>query len=143
MMTKSNHIRIEPTYVNKMTTVDPQEQPPTIAYVFSVGQWLNVLHPVTKLELTDVVPAVNASFFYDASAEVYVLSIQKPRWESVPDETKRRFKVLTRRVREEIEGLMTDAQRLECETKDPFASVAAEHLPSQGDDIKALHPIQE
>ena len=102
---------------------------PTIAFVLNTQQWLSVLHPLTKLELLDWTMVVGANFFYDVENKAYVLLLKSSVWEGVSDPMKARFRVLSRRVREEMDGPFTDAQRTELDNLDPFTAFKKQDPP--------------
>jgi hypothetical protein len=93
---------------------------PTIVYLFNKDHWANVIHPVTKLELMDMIPKSGFNFFYDVPNNSYVLVLRKSFWEGLENDIKIHFVRITRRIKEEVEGLFTDAQREAIESSDPF-----------------------
>lgn len=93
---------------------------PTIAFLLNTQQWLSTIHPVTKLELLDWVSVSRANFFFDAENSTFVLLLKQSAWELLDDSSKDRFKLVSRRVREEMDGPFTDDQRKHFETVDPF-----------------------
>ena len=108
-----------------MSQTDQTEPPqPTIVFVFELKQWLNQLSSLTKLELIDYIPNICTQFFFDPSIPAYVVTITKSKWDSLSAEDKFKFKTLTRRLREEVEGVMTQSQRDQYEQSDPFEAFA-------------------
>jgi len=108
-----------------MSQTDQTEPPqPTIVFVFELKQWLNQLSSLTKLELIDYIPNICTQFFFDPSIPAYVVTITKSKWDSLSAEAKFKFKTLTRRLREEVEGVMTQSQRDQYEQSDPFEAFA-------------------
>ena len=108
-----------------MSQQDQNDPPqPTIVFVFELKQWLNQLSSLTKLELMDYIPNICTQFFFDPSIPAYVVTITKSKWDSLSAEAKFKFKTLTRRLREEVEGVMTQAQRDQYEQSDPFETFA-------------------
>ena len=108
-----------------MSQTDQTEPPqPTIIFVFELKQWLNQLSSLTKLELIDYSPNICTQFFFDPSIPAYVVTITKSKWDSLTAEAKFKFKTLTRRLREEVEGVMTQSQRDQYEQSDPFEAFA-------------------
>lgn len=108
-----------------MSQPDQTDPPqPTIVFVFELKQWLNQLSSLTKLELVDYIPNICTQFFFDPSIPAYVVTITKSKWDSLTTESKFKFKTLTRRLREEVEGVMTQSQRDQYEQSDPFEAFA-------------------
>jgi hypothetical protein len=108
-----------------MSQTDQTDPPqPTIVFVFELKQWLNQLSSLTKLELIDYIPNICTQFFFDPTIPAYVVTITKTKWDSLSAEAKFKFKTLTRRLREEVEGVMTQPQRDQYEQSDPFEAFA-------------------
>lgn len=93
---------------------------PTLVYVFDIKQWNEQLNPLTKLEFVDFIPKICSQFFYDASVPAFILTLAKPKWDSLSDDLKIKYKSITRRLREEVEGPMTQQQRDAYDSSDPF-----------------------
>lgn len=93
---------------------------PTLVYVFDIKQWNEQLNPLTKLEFVDFIPKVCSQFFYDASVPAFILTLTKPKWDELPEDIKIKYKTITRRLREEVEGPMTQQQRDAYDITDPF-----------------------
>jgi hypothetical protein len=93
---------------------------PTLVYVFDIKQWNEQLNPLTKLEFVDFIPKVCSQFFYDVNVPAFILTLTKPKWDGLPDEIKIKYKSITRRLREEVEGPMTQQQRDQYDLTDPF-----------------------
>jgi hypothetical protein len=93
---------------------------PTIVFVVSKAQWLSVLHPVTKLDLLDWIAVAGGHFFYDASNESYVLIEKISHWQKLEDEVKKRFQLISRRVREEMDGPFPYEIKEKLDHTDPF-----------------------
>lgn len=93
---------------------------PTLVYVFDIKQWNEQLNPLTKLEFVDFIPKVCSQFFYDASVPAFILTLAKPKWDGLTDDIKIKYKSITRRLREEVEGPMTQQQRDAYDASDPF-----------------------
>lgn len=107
------------------TTVEDlkKEEPPkipTLVFLFDINQWNQQLNPLTKLEFIDFIPNICSQFFYDGSVPAYVMTLTKEKWDSLSPEIKIKYKALTRRLREEVEGPMTQAQRDAYDASDPF-----------------------
>lgn len=114
---------------------------PTIAFVLSNQQWLSVIHPVTKLELLDWVAHVKTNFFYDLENSAYVLLLKQSLWKTIDAPLQARFKFISRRIREEMDGPFTDEQRQQFESVDPFDVFAKrpETIPEEtNEDITAI-----
>lgn len=104
---------------------------PTIVYLFNKDHWANVIHPVTKLELIDMIPKSGFNFFYDVPNNSYVLVLRKSFWEGLENDTKTQFVRITRRIKEEVEGMFTDTQRVAIESSDPFDIFAQRNAAQQ------------
>jgi hypothetical protein len=103
------------------STANPE---PVLVFVFEVKQWTNQVSSLTKLEFIDYIPTVCSQFFFDPQVPGYVLTLGKSKWDTLSPEQKFKFKTLTRRLREEVEGVMTQAQREQFESVDPFEQFA-------------------
>lgn len=130
-----------------MSQTDQTEPPqPTIVFVFELKQWLNQLSSLTKLELIDYIPNICTQFFFDPSIPAYVVTITKSKWDSLSAEAKFKFKTLTRRLREEVEGVMTQSQRDQYEQSDPFEAFAKkreEELAAQKAQAQLQAPVSQ
>ena len=130
-----------------MSQTDQTEPPqPTIVFVFELKQWLNQLSSLTKLELIDYIPNICTQFFFDPSIPAYVVTITKSKWDSLSVEAKFKFKTLTRRLREEVEGVMTQSQRDQYEQSDPFEAFAKkreEELAAQKAQAQLQAPVSQ
>jgi hypothetical protein len=103
----------------------PAQTPePVLVFVFDIKQWTTQVTSLTKLEFVDYIPSVCSQFFFDPSVPAYVLTLAKSKWDNLTPEQKFKFKTLTRRLREEVEGIMTQAQRDQFENNDPFEQFA-------------------
>jgi hypothetical protein len=99
------------------TTATPE---PVLVFVFDLKQWTTQISNLTKLEFIDYIPTICSQFFFDPSVPAYVLTLAKSKWETLTVESKLKFKLITRRLREEVEGTMTQVQRDQYENTDPF-----------------------
>lgn len=97
---------------------------PVLVFVFEVKQWTNQVSSLTKLEFIDYIPNICSQFFFDPQVPGYVLTLAKSKWDTLTSEQRFKFKVLTRRLREEVEGVMTQSQREQFENVDPFEQFA-------------------
>lgn len=93
---------------------------PTIAFVITTQQWISVVHPVTKLELLDWIATAQTNFFYDIENNAFVLLLKQTLWNNLESPVKYRFKLISRRLREEMDGPFNEDQRRQLEAKDPF-----------------------
>jgi hypothetical protein len=100
------------------------QQEPTLIFIFDLKQWTTQISAITKLEFVDYIPNICTQFFVDKSIPAYVLTLTKTQWETFTPETKFKFKTITRRLREEIEGSMTQYQRDSYDAVDPFEMFA-------------------
>lgn len=113
---------------------------PTIVFLLHANQWLNVIHPVTKLEFLDWGIRAGCTFFLENNA--YVLAVKQSLWETLSDDLKAKFRLISRRVREELDGPFTDEARQSLEVTDPF-DVFKTITPVDSDTASAMETIPE
>ena len=106
---------------------DPSPPPrePTIVFVFELKHWYNTISPLSKIDLFDIVPQVGIQFGYDYQSQAYLLVITKTKWVSVPPEIKKKYMMISRRIKEELDGPLTTAQREQYESADIFGAFEA------------------
>jgi hypothetical protein len=97
---------------------------PVLVFVFDFKQWTTQISNLTKLEFIDYIPTICSQFFFDPSVPAYVLTLAKSKWDTLNTDAKLKFKLITRRLREEVEGTMTQVQRDQYENTDPFDAFA-------------------
>ena len=122
---------------------EPQANEPTIVFLFDIRQWNQQLTPLTKLELIDMIPSVCSQFFFDASLPAYVLTVTKSKWDGFNPDLLVKFKTLTRRIREEVEGYMTQAQRDALESADPFEMFKKKEATEEASPVTTTAPLPE
>lgn len=98
------------------------EQPkePTIIFLFDVKQWYQNISQISKIDLLDIAPLVSTQFFFDFSIQSYVMILTKSKWDILQTELKKKFMVVSRRIKEEMEGLLSTIKREEYENSDLF-----------------------
>lgn len=93
---------------------------PTIVFVFSHDHWHNNINALSKLDLFDVATQVGVQFGYDFQSQAFMLVVTKSKWSSLSPEIKQKFMMISRRLKEEMEGPMNSTQREKYETTDLF-----------------------
>lgn len=115
---------------------------PTIVFVFELKHWYNSISPLSKIDLLDIVPHVSVQFGFDGQNSSYLLVITKSKWQNLQPEIKKKFMMISRRIKEEMEGPLTSAQREQYENSDPFVAFeksAAEKAAAE----QPLAPVPE
>lgn len=95
---------------------------PTVVFVFELKQWYSKLSAISKLDLLDIVPHVSVQFGFDYKNQAYLMILTRSKWTELPSELKTKFMGISRRIKEEIDGLMTTAEREQYENADFFAA---------------------
>jgi hypothetical protein len=127
--------------VQEETTAPPE---PRIIYVFDLKSWYGVLSPLTKLDLIDITPMVSTQFYFDGSIPAYILILTKNKWDALEVELKKRYMLISRRVKEEIEGPMSTIDREKYENSDIFEIVMAQKQAMENSQIETpLETISE
>jgi len=93
---------------------------PTIVFVFSHDHWHNNISALSKLDLFDIATHVGVQFGYDFQSQAFMLVVTKTKWGSLSSELKQKFMMISRRLKEEMEGPMSSTQREKYETSDLF-----------------------
>lgn len=114
---------------------------PTIVFVFELKHWYNTITPLSKLDLLDIVPLVGAQFGFDYQSQAYLLVITKTKWSSIPQEIKKKYMMISRRIKEELDGPLTTVQREQYESADIFA--AFEVSQNQNEKLDTVPEEQE
>lgn len=99
---------------------------PTVVFVFSLKHWYTSIRSLSKVELLDIVPHVGSQFGFDYTSQSYLLVITKTKWSGLASDLRQRFMMISRRIKEEMEGPMTTVEREEFEAADLFAPFANE-----------------
>lgn len=107
----------------------PQIKEPTIIFLFDLKNWTETISPLTKLDIIDIAPLVSTQFYLDSNIKAYILILTKGKWDSLSSDTKRKFMIIARRVKEEMEGPMTTVQRDSYENADIFVMMMAQPAP--------------
>lgn len=129
-------------------SVQPQQREPTIIFLFDLKNWFEVITPLSKLDLLDIVPSVATQFYMDFGIKAYVLMLIKSKWDNLPEELKRKFMLISRRIKEEMEGPMQTVERERYENADIFkllmgGSPPPPVNPEQSAELPSLDPIPE
>jgi hypothetical protein len=93
---------------------------PTVVFVFDLKNWYGTITPLSKIDLLDIVPHVCVQFGFDQQSQSYLLVITKSKWDTITPEVKSKYMMISRRIKEEMEGPMTSIQREQYETTDIF-----------------------
>lgn len=101
---------------------EPQNDPnePCLFFIFPFVQWKNQVNPITKIELLDIIPEICSNFYFDTQSKSFLLIIFKSKWNQIDSTVKRKFSQISRRLKEELEGIMTASQRETYENIDLF-----------------------
>lgn len=99
---------------------------PIVVFVFDIKHWYNSISAVSKVDLLDIVPHVSVQFGFDFQSQAYLMVISKSKWESLSGDVKKKFMLISRRVKEEMDGIMLTAQREAYENSDIFAAFATQ-----------------
>lgn len=95
---------------------------PTIVFVFEQNHWENNITPLTKIDLMDIVPKIGTQFGYDFQSNAFLLVISKSKWLELDVDFKKKYMMISRRIKEEVNGPMTYQQRIEYENADFFTA---------------------
>ena len=118
----------------------PGPSEPTIVFVFELKQWYNSISPISKVDLLDIVPHVSTQFGYDHKHEAYLMVLLKSKWTALSDDIKQKFMLISRRIKEELDGMMSTQQKEEYERTDIFAVFEKkEPVP----EAATLEPVEE
>lgn len=93
---------------------------PTIIFLFDAKSWFESISPLSKLDLVDIAPLVSTQFYMDFGIKAYVMVITKSKWDTLSTDLRKKFMMVSRRVKEEMEGPMTTIQRETYEQADIF-----------------------
>jgi hypothetical protein len=98
------------------------EQPkePTIIFLFDIKQWYQNISQISKIDLLDIAPLVSTQIFFDFSIQSYVMILTKSKWDILQADLKKKFMVISRRIKEEMEGFLSTIKREEYENSDLF-----------------------
>ena len=94
---------------------------PTIIFLFDMKNWYESISPLSKLDLFDIAPSVSTQFYMDYGIKAYVLILTKSKWDTLPESDKKKFMLISRRVKEEMEGPMQSVARERYESTDIFS----------------------
>ena len=102
--------------------VTPGAQEPTTVFVFAINHWYNSISPLSKIDLLDIVPNVGVQFGFDYQSQAYLLVVTRSKWAIINPEIKNKFMMISRRIKEEMDGPMTTIQRETYEHSDLFVA---------------------
>jgi hypothetical protein len=77
---------------------------------------------------------MGVQFGYDLQSQAFMVVVVKSKWAEVPQAAKQKFMMISRRLKEEMEGPMSTTQREKYETTDLFAVF---------EEVQQLEPIDE
>lgn len=123
----------------------PVEQPrePTIIFLFDMKNWYETITSLSKLDLCDIAPKVSTQFYMDFGINAYVLILTKIKWDGLPEDLKRKFMLISRRIKEEMEGPMQTQVRENYEQADIFKLLMGDLQPPENISEKVqLQPDQ-
>lgn len=95
-------------------------QEPTIVFIFDLKNWFENISVLSKLDIIDMVPVMNCQFYYNETIKSYVLILVKSVWDLLDDKVKYKFSILSRRIKEEMEGPMSNIIKEKYENTDLF-----------------------
>jgi len=110
---------------------------PTVVFVFDLKNWYGTITPLSKIDLLDIVPHICVQFGFDQQSQSYLLVVTKSKWETITPEIKRKFMMISRRIKEEMEGAMTSSQREQYENTDIFNVFNAQKQTSQEEKVES------
>jgi hypothetical protein len=115
------------------STTTQNEQPsestpkePTIVFLFDMKNWYENISPLSKLDIFDIAPQVCTQFYLDMNIKTYVFILTKTTWDALSLDVRRKFMIISRRIKEEMEGPMTTTQREIYEQSDIFEFMMAQ-----------------
>jgi hypothetical protein len=115
---------------------------PTIVFLFHLNNWFDNISVISKLDLIDIVPSLGSSqFYYNENIRAYVLIIVKSVWETLEDKVKYKFSILSRRIKEEMEGPMSNVLKEKYENTDLFELLMTEAAATQK--VEAVPEVPE
>lgn len=95
---------------------------PTVVFVFEQAHWENNITPLTKIDLMDIVPKIGTQFGYDFESRAFLLVVSRTKWLELDSDLKKKFMMISRRIKEEVNGPMNYSQRIEYENTDFFTA---------------------
>lgn len=104
---------------------------PTIVFLFDYKNWFETISVISKIDLIDIIPNLQSQFYYNHEIRTFVLIIYKRVWITLEDKIKYKFSIIARRIKEEMEGPMTNILKEKYENTDLF-----DLLMSQANDNK-------
>lgn len=118
---------------------------PTIIFLYDLKQWYQNISPLSKIDIMDIAPSVSSQFFFDYKIQSYVMILSKSKWDVTAPETKKKFMIVSRRVKEEMEGPLSSVKREEYENSDIFELFMAAQKKQEEpvEEKKEMPPIDE
>ncbi len=108
-----------------------QPREPTIIFLFDMKNWYETITPLSKLDLFDIAPKVSTQFYMDFGINAYVLILTKTKWDGLAEDLKKKFMMVSRRIKEEMEGPMQTQVRERYEQSDIFKLLMGDELAKQ------------
>lgn len=103
-----------------MSNVDATTREPTIIFLFDMKNWNEIISPISKIDLFDIAPRIATQFYMDFGVNAYVLILTKSKWDGIDPVIKKKFMYISRRIKEEMEGILSTVQREIYENSDIF-----------------------
>lgn len=117
---------------------------PTIVFLFHLNNWFDNISVISKLDLIDIVPSLGSSqFYYNESIKAYVLIIVKSVWDTLDDKVKYKFSILSRRIKEEMEGPMSNVLKEKYENTDLFELLMTEAALQKVEAVPEVPEVEE
>jgi hypothetical protein len=119
---------------------------PTIVFLFDLKNWFDNISVISKLDLIDIIPYLSSQFYYNDNIKAYILIIVKSSWDKLEDKLKYKFSILSRRIKEEMEGPMSNLLKEKYENTDLFELLMTEAAAQQvktNDDVSQQINIEE
>lgn len=138
-----SHLVIQMSEQSNEQAVEQTQREPTIIFLFDMKNWYESISPLSKLDLFDIVPFVASQFQLDNHIKAYVLVLTKSKWDSLQHDLKKKFMLISRRIKEEMEGPMSSVQRETYEQADIFKLLMGETSTEEVAPIQGLTPIKE
>lgn len=120
-------------------SVEQQPREPTIIFLFDMKNWYETITPLSKLDLFDIAPKVSTQFYMDFGINAYVLILTKTKWDGLAEDIKKKFMIISRRIKEEMEGPMQSQVRERYEQSDIFKLLMGDlQPPSSSEEVSPV-----
>ena len=97
----------------------PQPEP-SIVFFYDLKNLYRNISALSKVELLDMAPVIGTHFYFDFNQKAYLFVISKTKWDGLPEDMRRKFTILSRRIKEEMNGMMSTLDREKYENTDLF-----------------------